>query len=238
MTFLKLLKAQSSHILIPYIHLVIKNSHHLLSNTSLIMALLSLSLPHPRSLESVVFKSQCAIDLPAEPGKTLKGPPPPERFWFSREGQRTKKLKHYYWRIWGLPTWAAPGASWLGLVWPISPPIPPFAEKMQSKVQSPHCFVAWALPISSPIACISDPKPQQYSLQLVLPHPRPPSNSSWRLLLFLSPAQTYFHYKLFPDISRKGNYSLQHSTCSLYLPYCHCPDRDHGWSHSVSQHKL
>lgn len=109
----------------------------------------------------------------------------------------------------------------LNSVSPVSPFIPPMTERPQSKVQSPHHFVAWALPISSvssPIACISDPKPQLYSLLLILYHSMLPSfKPSWGLLLFLSPAQMYFHYKIFPDISQKGNYSLWYSTCSLII---------------------
>lgn len=40
----------------------------------LIKVVLSFSLPHPRSLQSVVFKLQCAANLPTEPVKMFTGP--------------------------------------------------------------------------------------------------------------------------------------------------------------------
>lgn len=87
MLFLKLLKTESSHIFISYIHLVIKNRHHLPSNTSLIKALLSFSLSTPYPLEPVVFKLHCAADLPTEPVKIFTGNPPSQRFPFTIKGR-------------------------------------------------------------------------------------------------------------------------------------------------------
>lgn len=71
---LKLLKPESSHILISYIELVTKNHHQFTFNTFLIKALLSFSLSPHHSLEPVVFKLQCASDSPTEPVKIFKGP--------------------------------------------------------------------------------------------------------------------------------------------------------------------
>lgn len=79
---------------IPYIHLVIKNSYHLLSNSSSIKALLSFSQPHLHWFEPVVsYSIQYAADLPTEPVE--KRPSLHPRDYFNSQGLRT----------WSTTTW-------------------------------------------------------------------------------------------------------------------------------------
>lgn len=135
----------------------------LLSNTSLMKALLSFSLPPHYSLETAVFKPQCALDSPPEPVKIFTGPASTPEILIQQTGTGDWQPKHYL-RIWELSTWATAWASELISAPPVSPLIPPFAEKPQGKVQSPHPVTAWALTlssVSSPISWVSDPKPQQ-----------------------------------------------------------------------------
>lgn len=66
----------------------------LLSNTSLMKALLSFSLPPHYSLETAVFKPQCASDSPPEPVKIFTGPASTPEILIQQTGTGDWQPKH------------------------------------------------------------------------------------------------------------------------------------------------
>lgn len=160
-----------------------------------------------------VFKTWGASDLPTEPGKIFKGPTP-----------TLDKILLEGLTAWSTTTWKFENCHLKQLLKPLHWPgyhQSPHALQPLQRSHGARCKVltqSWAVPglaPHSPLPLLGSHTQRHGNIHsssfstspcLFLPAPHEQSYSVW--------TQVYFPSEMFPDMLRKGKWSLDHTTCS------------------------